>query len=217
MSARFRRPRRSLDSASINRSRSWAVNPSACFCLRPWRRCIRRSVSRCISSAGDRLSTLSAHFDQTHHDYILDEEESSTGTLCFKVPGQIRWEYDSPYPKVLLVKDDKIRLFNPVANQVQEFKKGQMKGAGADLLIGFGKSNAEIGKNYDVSLKEEKPDTVTLALIPKPGSSASIFKAIELTMEKERWIPLRSVFHEPNRNTTEIIFKDIEMNLLIPI
>ena len=169
-----------------------------------------------MKGAGDRLSTLSARFDQTHHDYILDEEESSTGILYYKVPGQIRWEYDSPFPKVLLVKDDKIRLFNPVANQVQEFKKGEMKGAGADLLIGFGKSNAEIGKNYDVSLKEEKPDRVTLELIPKPGSSASIFKAIELTMEKERWIPLRSLFHEPNRDTTEIIFKDIEVNGDLP-
>ncbi len=169
-----------------------------------------------MSSAGDRLSTLSAQFDQTHHDHIMDEKETSTGVLYYKVPGRIRWEYEEPFPKVLLVKDDKIRLYNPVANQVQEFKKGQMKGAGADLLIGFGRSNAEIGKNYDVSIKEESSDSVTLELIPKPGSSASLFKTIELTMDKQRWIPLRSVFHEANRDTTEIIFKDIEVNEDLP-
>ena len=169
-----------------------------------------------MKNAGDQLSTLSANFEQTHHDHIMDENETSTGVLYYKVPGRIRWEYEHPFPKVLLVKDDKIRLFNPVANQVQEFKKGQMKGAGADLLIGFGRSNAEMGKNYDVRLKEESSDSVTLLLIPKPGSSASLFKAIELTMDKKRWIPLRSVFHEANRDTTEIIFKDIEVNEDLP-
>lgn len=166
--------------------------------------------------AGDRLSTLSARFEQTNHDHILDEDETSTGVLYVKAPGKIRWEHNPPYPKVLLVEDDKVRLYNPVANQVQEFNKGRMEGAGSGLLIGFGKSNAEIGKNYDVSLKEETTESVVLELIPKPESSASLFKAIELTMEKKRWIPIRSVFHEPNRDTATIIFKDIEVNGNLP-
>ena len=87
-----------------------------------------------------------------------------------------------------------------------------MRGAGADLLVGFGKSNAEIGKNYDAGLVEETDETVLLALVPKPGTTASVFKAIDLTIEKKRWIPIRSVFHEANRDTTEIVFKDLVVN-----
>jgi outer membrane lipoprotein carrier protein len=169
-----------------------------------------------MKTAGDGLRALSARFEQIHHDHILDEDETLTGVFYLKVPGRIRWEHNPPQPKVLLVEGDKIRLYNPVANQVQEFKKGQMRGAGADLLIGFGRSNAEIGKNYDANLKEEDTDVVVLELIPKPGSSASLFKAIELTMDKSRWIPVRSVFHEANRDTTTIIFKDVEVNRKLP-
>jgi outer membrane lipoprotein-sorting protein len=91
-----------------------------------------------------------------------------------------------------------------------------MRGAGADLLVGFGKSNAEIGKNYDASLVEETEDTVVLALVPKPGTTASVFKAIDLTVEKKRWIPTRSVFHEANRDTTEIVFREMEVNGSLP-
>ena len=169
-----------------------------------------------MERSGEQLKTLEARFDQNSHDYILDMDETTSGKLYVKLPGNIRWEYEPPSPKVLLVTGDVIRLFNPTSNQVQEFERGQMRGGGADLLIGFGKSNAEIGKNYDVSLVEENEDTVVLELVPKPGSSASLFKAIELTMEKERWIPVRSLFRELNRDTTEILFKDMKVNGKLP-
>ncbi len=166
--------------------------------------------------AGDRLRTLNAQFEQTNHDYIMDEDETSSGNLYLNVPGRIRWEYGPPRRTVLLVKGDKIQLYNPAANQVQEFERGQMRGVGVDLLIGFGSSNAEISKNYDVRLVEETASTVVLELIPKPDSSASIFRAIELTMDKKRWIPVISVFHEPNRDTTEIRFLEVQVNSKLP-
>jgi outer membrane lipoprotein carrier protein len=169
-----------------------------------------------MKAAGDRLDTLRAAFDQTDHDFILDMDESSSGSLYVKVPGRIRWEYETPARRVLLLKEDKIQLYIPTANQVQEFNRGQMKGAGADLLVGFGKSNAEIGKNYDARLLEETDDTVLLALVPKPGTTASVFKAIDLTIEKKRWIPIRSVFHEANKDTTEIVFKEMVVNGPLP-
>jgi outer membrane lipoprotein carrier protein len=169
-----------------------------------------------MKTAGERLDTLQAVFEQTDHDHILDMDESSSGMLYVKVPGRIRWEYEAPARKVLLIKEDKIQLYIPTANQVQEFNRRQSRGAGADLLVGFGKSNAEIGKNYDAGLVEETDDTVLLALVPKPGTTASVFKAIDLTIEKKRWIPIRSVFHEANRDTTEIVFKEMEVNGSLP-
>lgn len=174
------------------------------------------AVLSAMKAAGDELKTLHAKFDQNSHDFIMDMDEKTTGELFVEIPGNIRWEYGPPAPKVLLVSGKKIRLYNPTANQVQEFEKGQMKGVGADLLIGFGKSNGEIGKNYDVSLVEENETSVALKLVPKPNSKASIFMAIELTMEKERWVPLRSVFHEANKDTTEILFNDIVVNSNLP-
>jgi outer membrane lipoprotein carrier protein len=174
------------------------------------------AVLSAMKAAGDELKTLQAKFDQNSHDFILEMDEKTTGELFVEIPGKIRWEYGLPSPKVLLVSGDKIRLYNPTANQVQEFKKGQMKGVGADLLIGFGKSNAEIAKNYDVSLVEENETTAMLKLVPKPDSKASIFRAIELTMDKQKWVPLRSVFHEANKDTTEILFKDIVINAKLP-
>lgn len=173
-------------------------------------------VLAAMKEAGDQLQTLTADFQQTNRDYILEEEETSSGRLFLQVPGQIRWEYAPPASKVLLVKDDKILLYNEVAHQVQEFESDRMRGSGADLLIGFGRSNAEIGKQYDVSLLEERSDAVVLELIPKPESSASIFAAIELTMSKAQWTPVQTVFHELNRDTTTLAFGNVKLNDRLP-
>lgn len=169
-----------------------------------------------MEKAGERLTTLAARFEQTNYDYVLGEEETISGQLFVKVPGRIRWEYVPPRPKVLLVRDDKVLLYNPVAHQVQEFDRRKMKGAGADLLVGFGRSNAEIAKNYDPRLVEETGTTVVLELIPKPGTAPSVFTAIELSVDKQRWIPVRSVFHEPNRDTTTIDFLQVQINGVLP-
>ena len=169
-----------------------------------------------MGKAGDRLETLAADFEQTNRDHILEEEEKSSGKLYMKVPGNIRWEYAPPDRKVLLVKDDKILLYNPVAHQAQEFKQGQTRGGGADLLIGFGRSNAEIGKHYEVSLLEEDDRHVVLKLVPKPDSAASVFAAIDLTLNKENWTPERTVFHELNKDTTILEFQDVRVNEPLP-
>jgi outer membrane lipoprotein-sorting protein len=173
-----------------------------------------------MKKAGDRLKTLTAEFQQIDKDFILGDEEKSGGKLYLAVPGRIRWEYAPPRERILLVKDQLVRLYNKTANQVNEFRQGQGgregKGGGADLLIGFGKSNAKIGESYDVSLVGETPDAVTLSLVPKKDSAASLFTRIELTVDKKTWTPRQSVFHEPNRDRTEIQFANLSVNPSLP-
>lgn len=170
-----------------------------------------------MKEAGDALRTLSSEFEQTDHDFILEDEETSRGKLYVRLPGRIRWEYAPPGEKVLLVKEEIVRLYNPASNQVQEFERGEGGSTGgADLLVGFGKGNARIGENYDVTLLSEDAESAVLKLVPKPDSKASLFTAIELTIDKSTWTPSRSVFHEPNRDRTVIRFTSMSVNEALP-
>jgi outer membrane lipoprotein carrier protein len=184
------------------------------WCLRPGLARAERldDVLKEMKKAGDRLQTLTADFQQTDFDFILKDQETSRGKLYLKVPGRLRWETEGPRAKVLTVKDGLARLYNPTANQVNEFEQGKGGRTGADLLVGFGKSNEKIRENYDVSLVDETSDDVVLSLVPKPGSSASIFERIELTLEKKTWTPVKSVFYESNRDHTEIAFENVVVN-----
>lgn len=170
-----------------------------------------------MRAAGNELKTLSAGFEQTDHDHILGDETKSSGTLSVELPGRVRWEYAPPKEKVLLVKGDRVRVYNPTAAQVQEFERGSGKSSGGmDLLVGFGSGNENISENYDATLVAETDEDVTLKLIPKPHSQASIFAAIELTVDKTTWTPTRSVFHEFSKNRTDIVFDGMKINEKLP-
>jgi len=171
-------------------------------------------VLAALKSAGESLRTLRAQFRQTKHDHILGEDSITTGKLYYQVPGRIRWEYDPPDGKVLLVREDKVQVYNPAARQVQEFQKGRMKAAEGELLIGLGPGNAEIGKRYQVSLLKEEAGGVTLKLVPR--GEGALFTGIELTLDTSRFLPARTVFHEPNRDTTELVFSQKEVNAALP-
>ena len=169
-----------------------------------------------MQKAGDELETLSADFEQTDYDAILEDHEVSTGQLYFEIPGRVRWEHLEPAPKVLVVKDKLVRLYNPTSGQVQEFEQKGSGSGGFNLLVGFGSSNDDIAKNYDASLLEETSSSVVLKLVPKPDSPASLFTAIELTVDKTTWTPSRSVFHETNRDHTDIDFENVVVNGKLP-
>jgi len=173
-------------------------------------------VLEAMEKAGNELQTLSAEFEQTDHDYILEDEDVSSGKLFVEIPGRIRWEYAPPAEKVLLVKDDLVRVYNPVAAQVQEFDRSSGGSTGGmDLLVGFGSGNDDIQQKYDGSVLDETPDHVVLKLIPKP-ESGSLFTAIELTVDKKSWTPTRTVLHEPSRNRTDISFREMVINGELP-
>ena len=170
-----------------------------------------------MEKAGAELETLSADFEQTDYDAILEDQELSTGKLYLEMPGRVRWEHVEPAPKVLVVNDKLVRLYNPTAGQVQEFEQKQGSGSGGfNLLVGFGTRHDEMAKNYDTSLLEETLTSVVLKLVPKPDSPASIFAAIELTVDKTTWTPIRSVFYELNHDHTDIDFANVVINGKLP-
>jgi len=170
-----------------------------------------------METAGAELETLSADFEQTDYDAILEDQELSTGKLYLEMPGRVRWEHLEPAAKVLVVNDELVRLYNPTAGQVQEFEQKQEgRSGGFNLLVGFGTSHDEMTKNYDASLLEETSSSVVLKLVPKPDSPASIFTAIELTVDKTTWTPIRSVFHEMNHDHTDIDFENVVVNGKLP-
>ena len=170
-----------------------------------------------MQKAGNELKTLAADFEQKDYDAILEDQDVSRGKLYLEPPGRVRWEHVEPTPKVLVVRDKLGRLYNPTTGQVNEFKTNDGDSAGGfNLLVGFGSGNDEIAQNYDASLLEETSSSVVLKLVPKPDSPASIFAAIELTIDKTTWTPVRSVFREMNRDHTDIDFENVVVNGKLP-
>ena len=172
------------------------------------------AVLKALEGAGRGLKTMKAAFSETKVLTILGEKQETRGTVSLQVPGRLRWDYASPQPGVMMIKDGRFERYMPQTKQV--FRGAA--GGEADLLVGFGPGAADLGKKYEVALLPE--ETVgaypTYVLDLKPRTGGGLFSAIRLWVEKARMIPVQTRLTEPTGDHTTIRFDDVVVNRPLP-
>jgi outer membrane lipoprotein carrier protein len=171
------------------------------------------AVLKSLESAGRGLKTMKAAFVETKVLVLLDEKQETKGDVLLQVPGRLRWNYTSPQPSAMVIKDGRFSRYIPKSKQVF---RGQAKGE-ADLLVGFGPGAAGLGRKYEVTLVgEEAVDgkrTWVLDLKPRPEQASSgLFSGIRLWVDKARSIPVQTRLTEPTGDHTTIRFTGVTLN-----
>jgi len=171
------------------------------------------AVLKSLESAGAALKTMKASFVETKVLVLLNESQETKGDVLLQVPGRLRWNYTSPQPSAMVIKDGRFSRYIPKSKQVF---RGQARGE-ADLLVGFGPGAAGLGKKYEVTLVGE--ETVggapawVLDLKPRPDQASSgLFSGIRLWVDKARSIPVQTRLTEPTGDHTTIRFEGVVLN-----
>jgi outer membrane lipoprotein-sorting protein len=132
------------------------------------------------------------------------------------VPGRLKWNYTSPRPSAMVIKDGAFARYIPQSKQVF---RGPAKGE-ADLLVGFGPGAAGLGKKYEVTLVgKETVGTApawVLDLKPRAGATSGLFSAIRLWVDEARSIPVQTRLTEPTGDHTTIRFEKVVVNGGLP-
>lgn len=71
-----------------------------------------------LSAFLDGLHAYSARFEQVVRDANGVETERSAGTLLIQRPGRFRWEYEQPYPQLIIADGSEVFLYDPDLEQV---------------------------------------------------------------------------------------------------
>lgn len=171
-------------------------------------------VLKQLEAAGRGLKTMKAAFVETKVLTLLDEKQETRGNVLLQVPGRLRWDYVSPQPGVMMIKDGHFERYVPQTKQVF---RGEARGE-ADLLVGFGPGAADLGRKYEVTLRpEEKVGAApTHVLDLKPRAGGGLFSAIRLWVDKARMIPVQTRLTEPTGDYTTIRFDDVAINRPLP-
>src|SRR5712692_169929 len=171
-------------------------------------------VLKSLETAGRGLKTMKASFAETKVLTLSNEKQETRGSVFLQVPGRLRWDYASPQPGVMMIKDGHFERYVPQTKQVF---RGEAKGE-ADLLVGFGPGAADLGKKYEVTLlPEEKVGSLaTHVLDLKPREGGGLFSGIRLWVDKARMIPVQTRLTEPTGDHTTIRFDDVVVNRPLP-
>lgn len=162
--------------------------------------------------------TLTADLTQTSRSKLFKQVLVQHGRLVFRAPRQIRWEYTTPDPSLLVLDGDHATMTSPgAAPQVFDLRKDATMGAIFEQLLTFvgggSLSQAESAYTLTVGGSDKAP---MITLVPKPGSPADkVFGKIELTLDRAGVVD-KIDLHEKSGDEKTIVFTKIVRNGTVP-
>ena len=159
----------------------------------------------------DQAKDFHARFSQNYSRAVVGRATLSTGTITFKKPGRMRWDYEKPEPRMFLSNGQVLWLYEPSEKQAfkQDLKTSQLPAALA-FLMGKGKITDEFDVTFAKDAKQGRPGDFRLALAPKQPQSA--YKSILFVVDPKEFLVRESVLVDSQGNTNHFTFDGLEVN-----
>jgi outer membrane lipoprotein-sorting protein len=176
-----------------------------------------------MSESAKRLKTLSANLEITKVTVLVNDFSTESGQMYFrggKTP-EILVDFKTPAPKVILYKKDKLEIYQPKINQIQEIDLSKHASLIQQyMLLGFGTEPKEMRKVYEVKyLKEEQlggDTTAILELTPRDESLAAQIAKIHLWISEESWLAVQQKFFEAGGDYSVARYSSVKVNRNLP-
>ena len=154
----------------------------------------------------DRAKTYSASFEQDY-ETVDGIKKKSTGTVWFKKPGMMRWDYETPESRFLISDGQNLWSWEPVYRQ---YCRQSLAGSQLPSALSFLSGVGRIDDEFSVSLKKVKGNQVTLTL--KPVVSSMAYDNIEFEILMPTAKVYRAKVFDAMGNVNLITFKSPELN-----
>ena len=156
----------------------------------------------------EAVRDIQAEFVQKSVIASLGREEVARGRVFVRRPGRMRWEYDSPEPRVIAIDGEALRIYTPADKQLQiaSLATGAFSPTALDFLLGEG----ELRDTFSAEALPDAGDGLTrLKLTPKDDAR---FEHLELWVEADTHRLAGSVLVDVLGNRTEVRFNDVVEN-----
>ena len=151
------------------------------------------------------VQSLSAGFTQTMFSAEGDSQQSSSGQLLLKRPNRFRWDYQLPFPQLVLADGENLWSVDPDLEQAVVRKLDESLAASPAVLLSGGRNLEEV---FSIELVKQDEGLLKVYLAPKePGSD---FQALCLGFNGEQLARLELV--DNLDQVTRIDFSDMVLN-----
>lgn len=163
------------------------------------------------------LRSLEASFTQSKKSEMLIEPEEARGSFSYLAPDRVRWEYVEPSPMTVVIDDDSMTTWYRDLKRADEIPVGRyseqaLKFMGAsgtlETLLDYFRVHATFPRDGEAPYR--------LSLEPKYPRVAKRIEAMDVWIDRERFVPVRLRYVEPGGDVTEYTFSNIELNAEIP-
>lgn len=170
------------------------------------------SLLRGVETKYNHLKTLRLRFEQVYQQdqRILHQE---AGTLYLRKPGQMRWEYENPEPKLFLTDGRRLTLYVPQEKRVTEteIKSSDDLRSPMRFLLGglrFEKEFQQIERVTDIPPRDSRD--VVIKAVPRQMRDRLEWVVMEIGPDYDI---RRLILREPGGIQTEFRFGDATLDL----
>ncbi len=158
---------------------------------------------------------LQARFTEVQHRKLLKAPLTSTGTLAFSRPGQLRWEVEGAGASTFVLDGEQISVKMPGIPATQHLdlaSQPQLAGLVAGLTVWLAGDIAAVEERY--ALAWTLPRTATLT--PKDPGVGKMVSSITLELAADASYIERVRMVEPDGDTMEITLSAVDTTTPIP-
>jgi outer membrane lipoprotein carrier protein len=162
------------------------------------------------------FQTLVASFRQETSSEMLVEAERSSGTFYYEAPDKVRWQYDQPTPKVIVINGTELVTWYQDLGRAERVQVGRYSDAVFKYLGASG--SLETLMDY-FSLRIDFPkgdEPYRIDLVPRYKRVEKRLKEMSVAIDGRLFVPVELSYVEPNGDATEYAFTDFRVNQPIP-
>ncbi|RYZ34342.1 MAG: outer membrane lipoprotein carrier protein LolA [Myxococcaceae bacterium] len=157
----------------------------------------------------EKTNDFKSGFKQDYKYKTFRRTQSSTGTVTYKKPGLMRWEYGNPSPRTFVLAGSKVYAYDPAAQtlSVAAVDTNQLS-ASVTFLFGQGK----LADEFAISKGDCKDCKGTL-LVLDPLKTEPRFRQVRLEVDPASAQVLKSTVVDPDGSENTIAFVDLKTNV----
>jgi outer membrane lipoprotein carrier protein len=168
------------------------------------------------------LRTLEAEFVQNRVSEFLTAPEESRGAFAYSAPDLVRWDYLSPKPVSLVIKEDEMLTWYKDLGKAEKVKVGRASSQVFRYLNASGSLDT-LMKYFAVTFafppagSAGAAEPYRLDLAPRFARIRKRLAAMSLWIDRQLFLPVRVRYVEANGDTTEYRFEHLRRNGEIPL
>jgi len=166
------------------------------------------------------FKSLAAQLRKVTHTAVINEDSIDSGSILLRrVNKDMRMlvEFTEPDPKSVALHGDRIEIYYPKMQTVEEYDMGKNRAlVDQFLLVGFGTSGKELSAAYQIKLLGPETiageDTAHLELIPKSEEVLKQFRKLELWIDDGGGYPVQQKITQRSGDFHVFTYTSVKLN-----
>ena len=181
--------------------------PAAAPCPEP------ATIVQSLQARYDTTKAFRANFTQVTSVAALGESEEARGTVAFKKPGKMRWDYRAPQEQLIVSDGTTLWIYQPADHQVLKapFEAAFVSTTPISFLVGVGRISDDFQAERDSRGCDAR--RVYVKLVPK---SSQDLGSLSMAVDPATFDIVEAAVTDPIGNVTALGFANVVRNVDIP-